>query len=319
MAADMSFKSPCLHRVIHLVPDLKISGVSSFVLDLCESLPGIHSVVTLTRPDELDHTMDKVFAGHGILVYYSDGPYFRASLIRCIHGSHVIMYDATSAMFIPYGDDPGTEFPSVYYGYNVFDGSVKCRHKLVSREDLQAGVEVCTPGVDRSRVRRQLKKQRIAGAGTSIGLFFGSEESYDINLAAAAAAGIDENLYLMLSDPVNMEMQHPGLELAISQAAENKRISRCPVVFGTLANYLGYVDAVVDTGCVRINAEAGAAEIPLLPRCRTVEEINRYSKLFREDESFKKECEERSRESIRDTDIRISSITIRNLLFEVHM
>jgi hypothetical protein len=300
-----------------MIPDLKLGGPVMFLKELCAALPGIHAVLTLTRPGDIDDTIDKILAGSGISVYYCDEPNFRASTVERLKGSHVIMYDVLNRM-LPKDDHPGRGFPSVSYGYHLFDESVEASSKFVASKDLSQKVPVCTPGIDRVAVRKAYKKKSVGGR-PCVAVFYGSEKSFDPVFATSLAYGLDPGVYAVLSDPVNMDPQSPGLELALRKGAKEKKFSRCPMVLSTLNNYLGYADAVADTGCIRINAEVGAAELPLLPPCTTAEELSELTKRVTKDESFKNECLERSRIATRDTDIRVSSITIRNAIFEIHM
>lgn len=315
----MSFQSPCLDRVIHLLPFVELGGPVVFVRDLAMALPGIHSVVTLTPAPEADDTTDKMFAGVGVSVFYADTPVFTKGLIDSLSGSHVVMHGVQRHQ-VESADDICNAFPTVYYGYHVSDSRVKASKRFVADQALDPAAELLGPGVDRGEVRRNMKRHSL-GKRTGVGLLFGSLRSYDAALVTDCIYELDlEKYHLMVSNPTTLRTaEFPGLTMTLDKMVGAKQGTRCPFVFGNVPNYLNYCQVLINTGCQRINAEAGAAEIPVLPRANRATDIHTLLNRFSDDEVFRQECAERSRKALRENDIRVTSITIRDALFDIRV
>lgn len=290
-----------------------------FVRDLAIALPGIHSVITLTPPQEADGSTDKMFAGHGVSVFYADTPYFSKETIKGISGSHVVMHDVEAHQLRSCTEIHET-FPAVYYGYTVSDTRVTAKKRFVAHRGLEPGAEIAGPGIDRGEVRKNMQRKRIGGNRIGVGLLYGSLLSYDAALVTDCAYTIDPKFHLMVTNPDTLPRSNfPGLSMTLNKMAEEKRATKCPLVFGNTPTYLNYCQVLIDTGCRRINAEAGAAEIPLLPRAETAAEIHTLLHRFSNDGAFREECSELSRKALRENDIRVTSISIRDALFDVRV
>ena len=146
-------------RLLHILPDARISGRSMFALDLIQSLQNyVHTVVVLDEPENADQSLAWSLAAAGAIVLYAKPYCHSAASEEC--AAALIYGAAAEDVRLP------ADMPKIGYAYHGFDSKLRCDVVLFPSEhaahcDMHGKpitpameYEVLAPGIKTRTMRR---------------------------------------------------------------------------------------------------------------------------------------------------------------------
>lgn len=219
---------PARPRLIHVLPNLEVSGCYNLLVTLMSELKSAYAHTVLIESDltQIDYSlvMNIQACGGDVIAVAAITP----ETIGSIDASGVILYNVTGHAGI------GKVYPTIYYSYGVYDSdpgesavvSCSCYARNWRRcgDQAEIGGTVIPPMIQ-SRGLRQLRSQKTkfrVGLITS-----GAYDKYPCGSAIRLLGGLPDDMELLIT--TLPKYRHPGVLLALEARKDRRAVRLCPV------------------------------------------------------------------------------------------
>ena len=247
MDANVAIRSATRDHLVHIMPELRVSGDYSFMTAVVRQLNKQYAHTLLYESDPITVDPDLIYQAQltGMNVLQTDR--ITQDVIDSSEYTGAILYNVTDRPGI------GKVVPSVYYSAGIYDSEVGAS-VVVPCSDFAAihgRREPYITQLDKSLVvgpmieTRSLRRVKTPDHTYTVGMITsGTHDKYPCDLVMQLLGRLPEDVCVMMT--TMPAYRNPGMLLAIDDRADRTRqLTRCPVTVTGMMKYLPSLDVLI--------------------------------------------------------------------------